>query len=204
MANALYDHGREGFANKEIGWGDDDIKAVLVDLDDYGDAITGATNASPIVITISSHGYTTGQKVAIQGVGGNTAANGVWTITVVDSNTFSLDGSTGNGAYTSGGTCVNLTLDEDLADIPEGARVATSGNLASKTYALGVMDAADITFTTVSGDICEALIIYQDTGTPETSRLIAYIDDATGLPVTPVGVDINVTWDSGANRIFKL
>jgi len=40
-------------------------------------------------------------------VGGNTAANGTWTITVTNSTTFSLNGSTGNGAYTSGGSASN-------------------------------------------------------------------------------------------------
>lgn len=66
--------------------------------------VTGATNASPIVITSTAHGLTTGTRVTVAGVGGNTAANGDFTITKIDANTFSLDGSTGNGAYTSGGT----------------------------------------------------------------------------------------------------
>lgn len=66
-------------------------------------AVTGATNASPIVITSTAHGLVTGDRVTIASVGGNTAANGNWTITKNDANTFSLDGSTGNGAYTSGG-----------------------------------------------------------------------------------------------------
>ena len=67
-------------------------------------SITGATNASPIVITSTAHGLQTGNIVTITGVGGNTAANGTFTITRVGADTFSLDGSTGNGAYTSGGT----------------------------------------------------------------------------------------------------
>lgn len=66
-------------------------------------AITGATNASPIVVTSAAHGLTTGTQVTLTGVLGNTAANGSWTITVIDANTFSLNGSTGNSAYTSGG-----------------------------------------------------------------------------------------------------
>lgn len=67
-------------------------------------SVTGATNASPIVITSANHGLQTGTRVNVENVGGNTAANGYWTITRIDANTFSLDGSTGNGAYTSGGT----------------------------------------------------------------------------------------------------
>lgn len=99
---------------------------------------------------------------------------------------------------------VNLATDNDLADIIAGARVATSNNLTSKTVTAGVADAADVTFTAVTGDVSEALVIYQDSGVESTSRLIAYIDSATGLPVTPNGGDITVTWDSGANKIFKL
>ncbi|HJX83960.1 MAG TPA: hypothetical protein VJ723_06420, partial [Candidatus Angelobacter sp.] len=66
--------------------------------------ITGASNASPISITDTAHGYTTGQTVLIAGVGGNSAANGTWVITVADASHFTLNGSTGNGAYMSGGT----------------------------------------------------------------------------------------------------
>lgn len=91
-----------------------------------------------------------------------------------------------------------------LDDVPVGARVATSGNLTNKTSTAGVADADDIVFTAVTGDQAEALIIYQDTGTAGTSRLVAYIDTVTGFPVTPNGGDIYVTWDSGSNRIFRL
>lgn len=66
--------------------------------------ISGATNAAPIVVhTGVSHGLSSGNVVSIEGVLGNTAANGVWTITVVDATHFSLNGSSGNGAYTGGG-----------------------------------------------------------------------------------------------------
>jgi hypothetical protein len=70
-----------------------------------GQSITNATNATPIVCTTSlAHGYSTGDVVQIQTVNGNTAANGVFKLTVVNSTSFSLDDSSGNGAYTSGGT----------------------------------------------------------------------------------------------------
>jgi hypothetical protein len=35
-------------------------------------------------------------------------------------------------------------------------------------------------------------------------RLIAWIDTGTNIPVVPNGGDVNITWDSGANKIFKL
>lgn len=99
---------------------------------------------------------------------------------------------------------VDLVNDQFLSDIPAGERVATSANLVSKTSTAGVADAADIVFTTVSGDQAEALVLYKDTGVEGTSPLIAYIDNAVGLPVTPGGGDIAVIWDDGANKIFKL
>ncbi len=84
--------------------------------------ITGATNAGPIVITSVGHGLLTGDKVAIAGVNGNTAANNaganpVWVITVLDADHFSLNGSTGNAAYTSGGAWSRtVTVRFDVAD----------------------------------------------------------------------------------------
>ena len=81
--------------------------------------------------------------------------------------------------------------------------VGTPQTIGSKTLTNGVFDAADVTFPTVSGNNAEALVIFIDTGTPGTSRLIAYIDTGvTGLPVTPNGGDIGVTWN--ASGIFAL
>lgn len=66
--------------------------------------VTAATNATPIVITAGTHGLTTGAVVTVAAVGGNTAANGTWVVTVLSTTTFSLNGSVGSSAYTSGGT----------------------------------------------------------------------------------------------------
>jgi hypothetical protein len=99
---------------------------------------------------------------------------------------------------------VNLTTDEFLSNIAGGARIATSANLAGKSTTLGVFDATDVTFTAVSGASCEAYVIYKDTGVEATSPLIAYFDTATGLPITPNGADIDLTFDNGANKIFAL
>ena len=99
---------------------------------------------------------------------------------------------------------VNLAVDNFLDDIPAAARVAISSALAGKSSTDGVADANDVTLSAVSGDECEALVIYQHTGVDATAQLIAYIDVATGFPITPNGGDIDIAWDSGANRIFKL
>jgi hypothetical protein len=91
-----------------------------------------------------------------------------------------------------------------LADVPAAARVGEAQLLTGKTRSGGVFDAADMVFPAVAGDPCEALLLYQWTGDPATSRLIALIDDAVGLPATPSGIDIPVAWSNGPNRIFAL
>lgn len=74
---------------------------------------------------------------------------------------------------------------------------------ASKSVTDGVFDGADVTFTAVTGNSVEALVIYIDTGNTGTSRLVAYIDTSvTGLPVTPNGGNISVQWN--ASGIFAL
>jgi len=84
-----------------------------------------------------------------------------------------------------------------------GALVGTAETLASKTITNGVFDAADVTFTSVSGASVEALIIFKDTGSAATSPLIMYIDvAASGLPVTPNGNNIDVQFN--ASGIFAL
>jgi hypothetical protein len=93
-----------------------------------------------------------------------------------------------------------------------GTLVQTSGALTSKTVTSGVADAADVTFTAVAaGAAIPAIIVFQssaNTGGADVAttaqRLIAYIDTATGLPVTPNGQNITVSFDNGSNRIFKL
>lgn len=203
MSNVLYPEGLDAFGQGSIDLLTDDIRVILVDAQDYAEIITGATNATPIVVTTGTHGYVNGDQVSISGVLGNTATNGVFYISNVTGTTFELDGSVGSGAYTSGGISVDLS-DDFLDDIPAGARVAVSGNLASKTLAQGIFDAADITFTAVSGDEFELIVIYRHTGTDSTSELIAVIDNATGLPLTPNGGDVTIQWASTINRIFKL
>lgn len=83
------------------------------------------------------------------------------------------------------------------------ASVGTPQTIGSKTFTNGVFDGADVTFTAVTGNSVEALIIYVDTGTASTSPLVAYIDTSvTGLPVTPNGGDISITFN--ASGIFAL
>lgn len=93
---------------------------------------------------------------------------------------------------------------EFLSDIPSAARVSTSNPLANKSVTSGVFDADDPTFTAAAGDVSEAVVLYKDTGSASTSRLLLFIDTATGLPVIPNTGDIVLQFDNGANKIFAI
>jgi len=81
-----------------------------------------------------------------------------------------------------------------------------SAALASKTVTNGVADAADTTLTATAASASNALIVYQYNAADASARLICYIDTPTsGLPFTPsAGQTVNIAWDNGSNKIFKL
>lgn len=90
----------------------------------------------------------------------------------------------------------------DLGAVDNGRSVA----LGTKTFTSGVFDAADTTITATAAAACKALILFRHTGVDATARVIAYIDTpSSGLPFTPSASQVvPVTWDNGANKIFKL
>lgn len=199
MPSAMYTKGAEAILDGTINLELDTMKAVLLDFDDYGVAITGATNAAPIAITATAHGLATGNRVMIARVGGNTNANGIWLVTVTSVDAFTLDGSSGNAAYTSGGRVIKLGADSFLSDIPAAARVATSAALGTKTFTNGTFDAADTVFTAVTGDPSEGFAVFEDTGAATTSRLLSITDrTAAGaaFAVSPNGGDINLQFSA--------
>lgn len=97
----------------------------------------------------------------------------------------------------------NLTTDDALDDIASAARVFTSNALASKTNVNGILDAADVTVSAVTGDQFESVILRKQTGVENTSFLWMYWDTVTGLPFTPTGTDLLFIWDNGANKIAR-
>ena len=100
---------------------------------------------------------------------------------------------------------VSIDAHEYWSDVSSSSYTGiTPITLGSKTSTLGVLDAADITFSAVSGSAIGAIILYKDTGSPASSPLMLYLDTATGLPINPNGGDIIAQWDSGPNRIVKL
>jgi hypothetical protein len=119
--------------------------------------------------------------------------------TMVDLNTDTI-----KGVFVDHGTDVpNVTTDDFLDDIANGARVPTNqtgptiGTPTIGTVAAGVFDAVDLVFTSLTGASVESLILYKATGTDSTSPLVAYWDTATGLPLTPNGANVTVVWAAG-------
>lgn len=69
--------------------------------------ITAATQANPVQITASAHGFETGDIIMITGAGGMTQLNDkMYRITVTSTDAFTLDGCNGSAftAFTTGGT----------------------------------------------------------------------------------------------------
>ncbi len=97
-------------------------------------SITNASNAAPITITSAGHNLTTG-SVLISGALGNTAANGVFNITVIDANTFRLNGSTGSGTYTSGGVWTSSDfINHDFIDVPTNGKNTVLNALGANVF----------------------------------------------------------------------
>lgn len=90
----------------------------------------------------------------------------------------------------------------DLGSVDNGR----SSALGSKTVTNGIADAADTTITATAANACNALVLFQHTGSDSTARVIAYIDSpSSGLPFTPAASQVvSITWDNGSNKIFKL
>jgi hypothetical protein len=287
--HALFEKGREGFLDGTLDWDTQTFSAALLDLSTATDvgvkAITSSTNATPIVITSTAHGFTNGDLVFIDNHATNTSANGFWKIANVASNTFELTNpvsganAVGNGVGGATGYCVNYgpSASGDNWDDFDGCLVgggAGKVNLTAPTVVAGVADAADTTFTAISGASVEAVAILRDTGVTTTSRMVTLLtgkfivtadatltagtvlvveplpygipngtvlafstgqsatltalanagdrqltvssttvtsgaralapQTASGIPVTPNGGNIVVTYDNGVNKIFKL
>lgn len=175
--------------------------------------ITGATNASPIVITTSTvHGLLTGHQVYIASVGGNTAANNSltnlnWTITYVSTTTFSLDGSTGNSSYTSGGTCTPALIgsvggafsSQRLLDIYNDARFTLFRAMRS------VMDKASLTQAIRGNVVLKTNLQFASGSADHPTGYVAAISladtNAYNIPIIPATqVNILKGLQSSTNR----
>ena len=93
-------------------------------------AITGATNATPIVLTVANS-WNVGDVITVTGVLGNTAANGTWRLSAANSTTATLENSVGNASYTSGGYALKMVTTSRIAVAVEAAHRAILDDRAS-------------------------------------------------------------------------
>lgn len=186
MVNAMFEKGREGFLDGTLDWDTQTFSAALLDLNTASVAvkqIASSTNATPIVVTATAHGYTNGDLVLVDAHVTNTAANGFWKIANVAANTFELTNpvsgvnAVGNGVGGATGYAVNYgpSASADNFDDFAAGLVGAKVNLTSPTVTAGYADAADTTFVSVSGATVEAVIVFRDTGTNSTSRVVCLI-----------------------------
>ena len=142
--------------------------------------ITGASNASPIVVTVpSTAGLSNGDLVTISGVTGNTAANGNWIVQGLTATSFQLKSSTGNGTYTGGGTwfdAIKITT-ASTAGLSNGQLVTIAG-VGGNTAANGSWTITNLTGTTFQLVGPQGNGAYTSGGAWSTSQLS--MDDAPG------------------------
>ncbi len=117
-----------------------------------------------------------------------------WKEAVIQASSNSSLAGTLNVAAVDTGT-YTFSQTHDFYDDVSGV-VGTPQTLGSKTYVNGLLDAADITYSAMTGNSVEALITYISTGSAATSRLHAYLDSGTNLPFTPNGGDVGIAWSA--------
>lgn len=86
----------------------------------------------------------------------------------------------------------------DLGAVDNGRTGAFSG--ITKTN--GIADAADTSLVATAATSSGFIVVFKHTGADATARLIAKIDIGAFTP--SAGQTVNLVWDNGANKIFKL
>ena len=172
-------------------------------------AVTGASNASPIVITCASHSISTNDLVHVTAVQGNTSANGQWAATFIDSTHFSLQGSSGNGAWTSGGSVQSLAVGptfavpQDSVDLENASSVnvpfnaladrtafiagATGGYKIANIFQAGVNNDSLAVWSTLTG----VLNVYATTGVAIASISGLLLNDYVDITLSTTALVVN-------------
>lgn len=183
MSNILFRSGKHAVNTKAVSVTGDTVKATLVQQVSTAGKfylVTAASNATPIVLTMSATtGITAGDTLVVGNVGGNTAANGTWTAGTVTGTTVQLltlldsNNSTGNGTYTSGGYIVDVTSATTLADI-SGQSYGTDQTLSGVTDTSGTVNSSAFSWNALasSANKVYGIVIYDNT----SNNLLAWYD----------------------------
>ncbi len=178
-------------------------------------SVSGATNATPIEITVIAHGYSTGNTVVITGVVGNTAANGTWEITSTGANTFTLDGSAGNGVRTSGGsarlrnnTRVKLAsaLTANIASTGPRTSAWTASANVTTTLSTTTKEHYQSDSIAIAAGFTTGLAAYWPTGTLDLSgyqQVSFWIQQTTGTVGAAGAVDLRLCSDAAGTTAIN-
>lgn len=178
-------------------------------------AITSSTDATPIVMTVTAHGFVTGDRVLIIGHATNIAANGIYKVTVLSSSTFSLQdeftganiAGSGAGAGTNTGICLKappILLVTDFRDIE--IQSGTSGTATTTLKFAGSQGIPDSASTYNPGNPRKDLPNFAATVSPSNPYTFlqginldtgSAINGATGIVVA--GTDVNVQHEVNVN-----
>lgn len=109
-------------------------------------------------------------------------------------------------ALVKSGYSIDADNDQFVSDIGVSNIAARSNVLENITITDGIFDAENETIVDYGSSGFNYLVIYEDTGNDSTSRLIAYIDTADGLPVNSTAETISITiqWSDLITKIFSL
>lgn len=176
-------------------------------------AVTSSTDATPIVVTATAHGFVTGDRVLIYGHTTNVAANGIFKVTKITANTFSLqDEFTGANVAGSGagagasGVCMiapTVMLVADFRNVE--LQVGTSG---TATVTFKIAGSQGIPGKEASGSPRFDLPNFGATVTPANPYTFLQVvnldtgattNGATGIVVA--GADINNNYEVNTNAV---
>lgn len=174
-------------------------------------SVTSSTDATPIVVTKASHGYSTGDQVIIYGHTTNVAANGIFKITVLSSSTFSLQdvnaGSSiaGSGAGAGSGGIVALAPKIiSVEDYRDAVLTVVTANTATLTVSCAGSIGKLLADTNSHGDTPNFGATLSDTNPYSFVQIInlstgTAVNGSTGIAVT--GTDINNTYEINVNGL---
>jgi hypothetical protein len=100
----------------------------------------------------------------------------------------------------------NRTVHEHVSDIGSSSISQRTTQLQNVTNNLGVIDADDFLSIVYNGQAFNAFVLYKNTGSDTTSKLIAYIDTSVGLPYSgsSEALPLSIVWDNGQNKIISI
>lgn len=119
-----------------------------------------------------------------------------------------MDGDTIKSSFIDEGTAVPAAANVfvttfSTALIPAFASSVTLTSPTVGVVAAGTFDAADTTFTALSGASVEGIFIFKNvTVVGDSPNLVYFNTGVTGMPFTPSGGDVTIQWN--ASGIFQV